>query len=852
MKPLMLLLLLVTTLATSAQDYFYEKYGPFDSDVPSPEEFLGYPIGDQHTRHDQIVSYLEKLAELSDRATITYYGKTFENRKLVILNVSGPENIVQLESLRLNHLQAVNPSSSDDLGEQPIFINLGYNVHGNEPSGSEAALLTAYTLVASMNDDIHGYLNNSVVFIDPTINPDGRDRHTHWANTHKGSPLVDDPMDIEHNEISPNGRTNHYYFDLNRDWWLAINPESRSKLHWYHQWYPNVVIDCHEMATNRTYFFEPKKISASKNPITPKDNYTTLNESFAKYFANDLNEIGSMYFTKEVFDATYPGYASTYPDLQGGLGLLFEQASSRGHIQRQNTGKPMTFAFTIRNHYVSSMATLRAALDNKSVLADYQREFFRSALTNAKRGNVKAYVFGDEQDKGRTNAFIDKLLIHKVKVYELGEDIIGNGKLFKAGEAYLVPTVQPQYRMVQSAFETYDEYVDSVFYDASAWSLVNFYNMPYIGSSDFHAGKEITVVKSNEFFPPKKSSYAYIMTWNEYSAPAALYYLQSHGVITTSAFSPFQIYTDKGLRRFGFGTVVLPVGRQMISIDSLHILMSNAVTDWSVDISSTETGYSVSGIDLGSPSLRVLNRPKAVMLVGQGVRSYEHGEVWHLLDQRVNMPITKVPLRNFDLLNLNDYNTMVMVSGNYSQLDSAQISKLKEWVRAGNTLITCRTASKWAIDKHLVNETLVKGAKDKKNNVEHQRFDYVEASGHIGKRAVGGAIFEVDLDITHPLGFGYTNRRLPVYRNSNVWLAPSKNPYSTVAKYTSDPHIDGYISDETLETFLKPSASLIVSAIGRGRVVLFADNPNFRGSWYGTNRLFLNALFLGEHVSVPK
>ncbi|MBX2840235.1 MAG: zinc carboxypeptidase [Flammeovirgaceae bacterium] len=851
-KSLILFLLFACTFSGHAQDYFFKKQAPFNPDIPSPEEFLGYPIGFQHTRHDMIVAYLEKLAEVSERATITYYGKSHEYRKLVILNISSPENIGKLEELRSEHIQVADPESNASSNDLPIFVNLGYNVHGNEPSSSEAALLTAYALVASTNKDIINLLEETVVFLDPTINPDGRDRHTHWANTHKGNPLVDDPMDIEHNEISPSGRTNHYYFDLNRDWWLAIHPESRGKLNWYHQWYPNVVTDFHEMGTNSTYFFEPMKVNASKNPIMPKENYTTLNEAFAKHFSKDLDEIGSMYFTKEVFDGTYPGYGSSYPDLQGGLALLFEQASSRGHVQKQNTGEQLTFAFTIRNQYTSSFATLNAALENKSILQDYQKKFFKSAISNAANSNVKAYVFGDENDKARTNAFIDKLLIHKVKVYELGQDISEGGKHFKAGKTYVVPTQQPQYRLVQSAFETYDEFTDSVYYDASAWSLANFYNMPYGPVSAFQKGDELDKIPASEFTTPKKSSYAYIMTWNEYNAPAALYFLQSNGAVSTSAFKPFEISTDEGPRKFGFGTIVFPVGRQLISGDSLHGLLTKAVEEWSVEIATTGTGYSTSGIDLGSGNLKVLEKPKAVMLVGDGISAYEHGEVWHLLDTRVNMPITKVPMRNFKRLNLNNYNVMVMVSGRYNQLDSGDILKLKNWVSAGNTLITSRTASKWAIEKKLVKETLIMEEKDTAKNQEVKRLDFVESREHIGKNSVGGAIFETDLDITHPLGFGYTSRRLPVYRNSTVWLAPSKSPYGTVAKYTENPHIDGFITDENRDKFLKPSASLIVSAVGSGRVVLFADNPNFRGSWYGTNRLFLNALFLGKYISVPK
>ncbi|MEL6561510.1 MAG: M14 family zinc carboxypeptidase, partial [Bacteroidota bacterium] len=798
MKIYLSLALLIYSFTTFGQDYFYKQYKPFNKNIPSPEEYLGYPIGHQHTRHDQMVSYFEKLAELSDRATITYYGKTYENRKLVILNISTPNIISDLENIRKKHVTVADPASTESTDQLPVFVNLGYNVHGNEPSTGEAALLAAYTLVASENEKVISLLNESVVFVDPALNPDGRDRHTHWANTHRGSPLVDDPLDIEHSEISPNGRTNHYNFDLNRDWWLAIHPESRGKLAWYHQWYPHVVTDFHEMGTNSTYFFEPMKAIASKDPIMPKENYTTLNNAFAEYFAKDLDQIGSLYFTKEVFDGTYPGYGSSYPDLQGALALLFEQASSRGHVQKQNTGERLTFPFTIRNQFISSFATLKAAIANKSLLSDYQKRFFKSAVSNASSRRVKGYVFGDESDMNRTNAFLDKLLIHKVKVYKLSKSQTINGTTFRAGKSYVVPTSQPQYRMVQSVFETYEEFTDSVYYDASAWSLANFYNIPYGETTVVSKGQEVKEIQSIDPVP-ERSKYAYIMPWTDYNAPGALYELQSAGIVLTSAFKPFA--NEAG--SFGYGSVVIPVSRQLVSEDSLYNTIKRVAGNWDVVIGSVSTGYSKSGIDLGSGNLRVLQKPKAIMLVGEGVSSYEQGEVWHLLDTRVNMPITKLPIRNFNRINLYNYNTMILVSGSYSPLDSGKIAYIKSWLSAGNTLITSRTASKWAIDKKIVNEELI--SKKKKTRTEKtERLNYVDAREHIGKNRVGGSIFEVDLDITHPLGFGYTRRSLPVYRNSNVWIKPSKNPYSTVAKYTNDPHIDGFITDENLETYLKP------------------------------------------------
>lgn len=856
MKSLTYTIAILLSANLFAQDYFLKDRGPFDSNIPTPEQFLGYPVGSHHTRHDKIVQYLELLAERSDKAAIQTYGRTHGHRDLVMLTVTDVSNHQRMDQLQTDHLKLCDPNQTADYASLPIFINLGYNVHGNEPSSSEAALLTAYILVASQSQQIGDYLKNSVIFIDPTINPDGRDRHSHWANMYKGSPLVSDPQDAEHNESWPRGRTNHYWFDLNRDWLLGINPESIGKLNWYHEWYPNVVTDFHEMGTNSTYFFEPMKANASKDPIMPKENYTTLNDTFAKYFREDLEKIGSMYFAKEVFDGTYPGYGSSYPDLQGGLGLLFEQASSRGHLQKSRFGE-LSFAFTIRNQLTSSFATIRASIENKDLLHKYQQDFFKSAMSNARSSNTKAYVFGDDFDKNRVSAFIDKLLLHRIKVYELPSQVSAQGKTFRPGSAFVVPTAQPQYRMVQTMFETYEEYTDSVYYDASAWSVANFYNMTYASlGSNFRLGDEVTIESSKVPVPElQRSSYAYLIPWDDYSAPAVLYALQKSGVSVNSAFKPFTIPVGDQNKSFGYGTLVIPVSTQKISSDSLFTTLTAHLSKYNVEGFAVSTGYSTSGIDLGSFNVQTLEKPSAIMWIEGDVSSYEAGEVWHLLDTRVDMPITKVPIRLFDRTSLEDYNVMVMISGRYNHLDSVRRAKIGAWVKKGNTLITSRQATSWAIKNKIVKESLIEEKKDKDDKMsvdKVKRLSYVDAREHRGKKQVGGAIFEVELDLTHPLAFGYKKSKLPVYRNSTVWLAPSKNPYSTVAKYSSDPHIDGFITDENMETFLKPSASLIVSKLGSGRVVMFADNPNFRGSWYGTNRLFLNAIFLGQHIAVPE
>jgi hypothetical protein len=484
------------------------------------------------------------------------------------------------------------------------------------------------------------------------------------------------------------------------------------------------------------------------------------------------------------------------------------------------------------------MTTVKAAVENKATLRTYQKDFFNTALRNAAASRTTAYRVEEKHDKNRLKAFIDKLLIHRIKVYRDGEDAI------------LIPTSQPQYRMVQTFFETYEKYRDSVFYDASAWSVANFYNLQYTPVRKSATGTEIT--SSEGLFPvapAERSDYAYAIDWNDYNAPALLYRLQSEGLVLASSFKPFTTEVRGEQKAFSYGTLVLPVSLQKKSPEEVHEILVEAQQDLQVPAYSVQTGYHLKGIDLGSRYIQSLEKPKAAMLIGEGVRSYEAGEVWHLLDTRVHMPITKIPLRDFSRADLGKYNTLVLVSGRYD-LDEKQQERIKNWVSGGNTLVAIAGGARYAISQKWVKEELVEEEKD--STKAAVRKPYVDAPENIGKEQVGGVILKAELDLTHPLAFGYQNRDVPVYKNNEVWLSPSKNPYSTVAKYARDAHIDGFLSEKNREAFLGKSASLLVSRLGRGRVVLFADNPNFRGSWYGTNRLFLNALFLGEHIRVPE
>lgn len=843
-KLLLFTFYLNVTLNSFAQnDYFFPKK-TLNPNIPTPEQFFGYAMGSQHTRHDKLVEYMRELDLFSDRVTVQKIGETNEHREQIIVTISTPENLKRLEEIRIEHLAITDPSKPmPDTKKAPAIIWLGYNVHGNEPSGGEASILTAYYLTATQDTEALNWLKDAVILIEPVINPDGRDRHSHWANMHKGEPMVADANDREHNEVWPGGRTNHYWFDLNRDWYLAVNVESRNRLAFYHQWLPNVVTDFHEMGTNSTHFFEPTKENA-ENPLVPKYVYKDLNGRFAKYFEQALNEIGSFYYTKESYDNLYPGYGSSYPDMEGGLGLLFEQASSRGHLQESQNGD-LAFGFTIRNQLVNALATMRASLIEKESLLKHQRNFFAESISQGQKFATKAYIIGDEKDQSRNRAFWDLLLQHNIEFYHLANDVSENGTNYKKGKAVIIPSAQPQFLMIRSIFDRPTTFADSLFYDASAWNLALAYGLPHAEiKGNFQKGERITKIdlKPNPAMMTK-SEYAYLIEWTDFYAPKTLSQLLDNQILTKTTFKQFGING----KSFGYGTLMIPVQKQKLNSEELFQKLKQISQNTGVTIESVSTGFSTSGVDLGSNSFQTVKKPQAMMLVGNGIAASEAGEVWHLLDTKIGMPITKVEIYNFARLNINRYNTIVLVGGNYGALDKNSVQKLKDWVANGGTLITQKTATEWAIKQKIVNEKLREVKADSSRT--KTRINYEDFQASEGSKQTGGAVFEAELDITSPIGFGYTSKKMAIYRNNNTILERSTGAANSILVYAQNPRITGYVHQESLKRIAN-SAAINISYEGNGRVILFSDDPNFRGTWFGTNKLFLNALFFGSNINL--
>lgn len=471
--------LLVAPLMVIAQNKDLSYYLPqdikYNQSIPTPESSIGFPVGKWHVSHDKLVQYMYALAEASDRVTIEDRGKTFEDRPLLLLTITSPKNHQNLEAIQKEHIEATNRNTAD-VANRPIVVYQGFSIHGNEPSGSNAALLAAYYLAAAEGDYITELLDNTVILLDPCYNPDGLQRFAYWANTNKNINLNPDPNDREYSEVWPGGRTNHYWFDMNRDWLPTQLPESRARIKTFHKWLPNILTDHHEMGTNATFFFQPG-IPSRTHPLTPKFNQE-LTRRIADFHAEALDKIGSLYYSEESFDDFYYGKGSTFPDINGSIGILFEQASSRGHMQESENGI-LTFPFTIRNQLTTALSTLKAAKHMREVILNYQHDFYKKARQEAAKQASKAIVFGDEKDAAKTYHLAEILNRHNIKFHDIKQDFTVNGKRFKKGYSYIVPKNQKNTRLINAMFETRTTFQDSIFYDISAWSFPLAFNVDY-------------------------------------------------------------------------------------------------------------------------------------------------------------------------------------------------------------------------------------------------------------------------------------------------------------------------------------------------------------------------------------
>lgn len=811
----------------------FDESTSFDPDVPTPESVLGYQVGDWHVRPEQIAEYMYALASTSKRVWVEETGRTWEQRPLMLVAFSSEQNITNLDKIRTNHLNLQSRSNGS-----PGIAWMGYSVHGDEASGSNTALLLAYYLAAAQGPKVNNFLSNNVVLIDPMLNPDGLARFSTWVNSRKSMHTVSDPNDVEHNEPWPTGRTNHFWFDLNRDWLLAQHPESRARLNYFHQWLPLVVTDFHEMGSNNSYFFQPG-VPSRNNPITPQKNFD-LTAKIADYHSKAFDSIGSFYYSKESFDDFYYGKGSTYPDVNGSIGILFEQASAAGH-RIDTVNGDLTFPFAIRNHLAASFSTLKAIHNEKISLMNYQKEFFQSALKQADDYKFDAFVFDAAGDNTRLMAFLNILQQHKIKFHALSRDLKVDGKIYKASEAFIVPVEQKQFRLIRAMFETQTSFNDNTFYDVSSWTLPLAFNLRFTGldRGDFSSrliGKAGIPSLDQNVFVLGEKTVALAIDWRDFDAAKLVHRLQNRGLRLKVATKAAEYLTQRSSQKFEAGTVFLPIGSQSVPRQDIAYAVGDALKGLRTPVIQVTSGLAQSGIDLGSPSMRSLAQPKPIMVVGDGVYSYEAGELWHLFDQRIEMPIVKVTAQKLASLSLDDYTHLYLVSGRYDFSDEL-VEKLQSWIKQGGNLIVSRTAGRWLSKQSWSPVTLVSDSEDK-----NQALAYSERDRFLSDQIIGGAIFQLTVDRSHPLGFGLHQSTLPVFRRGTDYYQVEDEPFVTVASYTDSPLISGYASQENQKK-IAGTPAIVAAREGKGSVVLFADNMNFRAFWWGTSKLFLNSLY---------
>ena len=819
----------------------------YDDAIPTPTEVIGHEIGTRHTRPAQVVRYFEAVAEASDRVVLREHGRTYEGRRLIHAIVTSPDNHDNLGQIRRTNRQAtINPGqvSDADLQDRPAVVLMGYSIHGDEASGTEAALLLLYHLAAGNGPDVNAVLQNTVTLVDPMFNPDGRDRFVDWVNGNRGETATADPQDREHNQPWPSGRTNHYWFDLNRDWLPVQHPSSQGRLEYFHRWKPQFLTDFHEMGSEATYFFQPG-VPSRTNPNTTQRNQELTGE-MAEYHANYLERIGSLFYTRETYDDFYYGKGSTYPDVNGTVGILFEQASSRALKQETEKGV-LTYAFTVRNQFMTSLSTLKGVVDMRMDLLTYQRDFFADREEALQDTETAAYVVDQSEQPSRARALAQTLARHDVRMFNLDEQIQAEGQTFQPGEAYMVPLDQPQGRFVKAAMERTTTYPDSIFYDVSAWTLPLAFGVEYATVTDApDRGERIQdqSYRSGQVVGGR-SEYTYVLPWGRYFAPRAVQRLHNNDIRPRVMTRPFTARVNGSTQSFDRGAIVIRVQQRGVPTDTVHSVVQRIAAEDYVDVYAVGRGLTPEGPDLGSRSSEILNPPKVALITGTGggsryggTSAYNAGEVWHLLTERMNVPISLLNLSSVEYADLDRYNTMVLAGGDFDDLPE---EKVTEWVQNGGTLIGIEDAVEWPIEHGLVD------LEEREVDIDSlvQDRSYADLPRAYGAQGIGGTIFQTHLDTTHPVAYGY-DETVPVFRVGTGFYDPSDEPGASVGTYDSEtPRLSGYLSDDQAEK-ARGAASIEAHEVGGGQVVLFMDNPNFRAFWYGTNGLFLNAVYFGQ------
>lgn len=783
----------------------------FPREAPTPVEMrpIGRPLWTRHLYSHEITDYVRRVAsDVPSRVQAFSHGSSHQGKPLVHAIISSPANLARLDEIRdANRRIFEQPGAVTDaeLERMPLILWMGYGVHGNEASVCESALWTLYYLAYGQGEPIDKILENTIVILVPNFNPDGRDRFASWTNNNRGMNPSADTQDRERLEPWPGGRTNHYWFDLNRDWLPLTQPESIGRHAVWVNWRPQLTLDYHEMGSTLTYFFPPG-VADRLNPLTPREN-VALTEALSKDYARAFDQIGELYFTGERFDDFYPGKGSTYPDLAGSLGILFEQGGSRSAIIN-TPRRTLTFATTIRNQVATAVASLESGVTLRTRLLRYQRDTFREGLEKGAGAKYEALRFPADYSGTR--------LAHVLSAHGITVRMDDQRR-------FVVPARQPLARLVRSIFDRVTEFESGLFYDISAWNLdlalgvqTEFLNrVPETPDAFGITGEGISLLTLNE------PSIGAILS-NQ--SPNFFTQLQ---LIHNSGIQTFLVRKPVGQARPGdiFIPAVQPNHNRAQIAESLNAIGGNFVQI------EGGTGEVVS---FGGDGAVLLSAPRVALIVGSGTDSNNTGEIWHLLDTEWGISVSLLDADRIATADLTRYNTIILAGGSYP---TTALEPLRAWMERGGRLICSTSAVDWAVRSELWTLTALRHTPNLAN------LPYDQISRESGRHAIPGTILEARFDTSHPLAFGIPER-LPVFREGGTLYRLPETPGTVVARYTDDPVLSGYLSPE-VKALAKGSASVLARRQGSGSLILILDNPNFRAYFKTGNRILGNAVFWG-------
>lgn len=798
--------------------------------LKSPAEFLGYELGSQYTRHHKVVDYFAYISQNSKSVQLEKYGETNEQRPLYVSYISSEENIKNLEQIREDNLKRTGILEGNSTTEIAV-IWLSYNVHGNEASSSEAAMVTLYDLVISKQD----WLKNTLVIIDPCLNPDGRDRYVNWYGQTKSTPYNADPNAFEHREPWPRGRANHYLFDLNRDWAWATQTETQQRLKIYNKWMPQVHIDFHEQGINSPYYFAPAA-EPFHEIITDwqRDFQTQIGKNNAKYF--DKN--GWRYFTKEAFDLLYPSYGDTYPTYMGAIGMTYEQAGiGAGLGVTLENNAVLTLKDRIAHHFTTGISTVEMTSKNTSKLLSEFKNFFK----NSKSSNQNYILRGDTEKINQVVELLQKHEIYSfhaeeiaIKAYDYSSNSVKSIQTTKRD--LVIPTNQIKGKMVKVLFEQQAKLTDSLTYDITAWSIPYAYGLQgFATNAAIGNPKNLTFEKTINNNVAKDNAYAYIHKWNEVSDASFL------GELLENKFNVRFNKTDFTIEGNSYKKGTLVVMRadngHLENFDELITKLANSLN---TKLTSVTSGFVDSGTDFGSSNYSLIKPKKIAAIAGEGISSLSFGEIWHFFETQLKYPLTIINNLNLNRTNLSTYDVLILTD-DYNA-NKAELETLTSYASNGGTIIAIGSSLNSFADKEGFALKVKKDTLKDKDNPKPNLIPYGQQERNELKTTITGSIFKSNLDNTHPLAFGYPNfyHSLKLSGTSYKLLKDGGNvgyfPENTT-------NISGFAGSEALKNV--PNSLLFgVEQKGRGKIIYMVDNPLFRSFWQNGKLFFANAVFL--------